>query len=650
MDRKRRVAACLVIASLSSLGVGGAARADAGVDLGLGKDPSVAMASSSFAYVAFNGVESSHPPVHYCEVLNDASTPRCQFAQTLTPPVDTVTPPFVLATAGSDVVRVLTARYGFSSGPFNQTLLYTSAPARAPFGDPVSVGAVSPFGGEAIPGPGGSISITNGASAQHSFQAVPTDGSSAGDGSAALSQSYPYEGSVGLSGQATPVVVSNDGATSPTSAFTVYKGAGSLNDGANWSAPVVVGQGDHGHLAGGPTGLYLMLHSKTGGEHLELRRFDGTSFGAAKPVPGTAASGAESFLVQDPSGELHVLWADGSQLKYTVSDDEGASWLSPVVVATEPRFSGLRAAVGPDNHAGFAVWTADGADGSHVHTAKLAPAAATKPVRAVYSYAPKPFCTGQKITFEGSASQAASQFKIAHYRWDFTTAPATATDRSGIKGGLDYPSKSGHSVTHVFDYTRTGHVNPVKKDPTTGVLHPDGPSYDYFIRDPIRVTLVVTDANGHRDELSRVITFGNDATLVYEDGKVAPAHPGCRRPGPRAHFQVVQRASFTPKSRKVTVPITCKKGPASCIGSIAISLPSGAAPKVRPAARSRALAIKGFLVAPGRTGRVGIKLGKPARKLLLKRHPRRLVVSVKAYGPDGRRIESVRRTVRLVTR
>jgi hypothetical protein len=203
----------------------------------------------------------------------------------------------------------------------------------------------------------------------------------------------------------------------------------------------------------------------------------------------------------------------------------------------------------------------------------------------------------------------------------------------------------------VFDYTRTGH-QAVRFD-TNPVTHKSEvtPGYVYLIRDPIGVTLVVTDANGHTDKLSRVIKFGNFVTRIYDDdGAVEPAHPQCHGPALRGHFTVVSRATFRPTSRRMSVPITCGKGPTSCTGSIAISLPGAASRTAVVAARSRRLALTGFLVAPGKTAQIGTKLNASATKLLRKRHPRSLVVSVKTYGSNGKLVKAARQRVRLVTK
>jgi hypothetical protein len=357
----------LLFALVFMLGVSAPVAQARTIDLGAGIEPTVAVDTAGTAFIASNGLDPNSPVVNYCKLPRGASA--CSKSFTLTPGGGSVSAPYTFVDAAG-TVRLLTARYGFASGPFEQDLLYTSTDGGQSFGSPVSVGTVSPFGGDAVAGPGGSISITNGASATHAYQAVPTDGSSAGEGVAALSQAYPYEGSVGLVNATTPLVTFNDGHASPdTTAFSIYTGSGSLNDSARWSAPAVVATGAQGHLAGGPLGMLLMLRSPTGGNHLELRLFNGRAFGSPMSIAGSSGAGFDSAIAQDGGNRLHVVWAKANQLEYWTSTESGVSNPAPRVVATDSAFAGVRIALGSD-HAGVAVW---GTDSKHVHATVLAP-------------------------------------------------------------------------------------------------------------------------------------------------------------------------------------------------------------------------------------------------------------------------------------
>ncbi len=83
------------------------------------------------------------------------------------------------------------------------------------------------------------------------------------------------------------------------------------------------------------SGDALLTIRTTGSEAVVLRLFNGTGFGPAHVVPGSAGGGPEWFTVdQDPSGRVHVFSDRGlASPAYSldeVSTSTGATWSSPV--------------------------------------------------------------------------------------------------------------------------------------------------------------------------------------------------------------------------------------------------------------------------------------------------------------------------------
>ena len=118
---------------------------------------------------------------------------------------------------------------------------------------------------------------TNAESTGLAVQNVPLDGTDAGTSEAILSADHPYNGTVGLAGPAMVAVFAD-----ASSNAQVRTSAGALNDVASWTPAVDIGYADYPRLAGGPSGLFLL--SGTPENALTVRKFDGTTFGAAVKI------------------------------------------------------------------------------------------------------------------------------------------------------------------------------------------------------------------------------------------------------------------------------------------------------------------------------------------------------------------------------
>ena len=205
--------------------------------------------------------------------------------------------------------------------------------------------------------------MTDAVTAGMLFQNAPLGAGTAAT-SAQLSVEHPYRGSVGLVNAATPLAVFTNG--SDAARFRRYDGSGSLNDVANWTAPVDLGVAAYPKLAGGSSGLFLLASAAN--NSLFVRKWNGTTFGPPVTIDGGPGIGAPSLhAFQDGGGRLHAVFsrgdADGLHLVHAVSDD-GKTWQSGTVLTqSQPvGIAGTRVATAPD-HVGVAVFFAGAARG-----------------------------------------------------------------------------------------------------------------------------------------------------------------------------------------------------------------------------------------------------------------------------------------------
>lgn len=315
--------------------------------IGAGHKPGVAVDPEGTAYIAYYGPEAGDTSLHFCRLARGATT--CAGQAVLPTAGSSLSRPFV-SVAGARVT-VLHYRFGAVPGIY----LYTSLNG----GDSFDGGAVAgsiPFD-EAVAGPGDTATVATYAFQEGGVvQTVPLSGGSAGEARAALFPDRPYNGTVGLDGQA-PVAVFATGAGD--AAFRRF-GAGTPNDAAAWGAPVAIGYADYPKLAGGRSGLFL-LHGTAAGA-IEVRRWNGSTF--AGPVTLAAVGDdAQASLVQDPAGRLHATWprfdADGIHLVYAVSDD-GRSWDSGTLTVQGDDIEAQTRIAAAADHIGVVAWESAG--------------------------------------------------------------------------------------------------------------------------------------------------------------------------------------------------------------------------------------------------------------------------------------------------
>jgi hypothetical protein len=119
--------------------------------------------------------------------------------------------------------------------------------------------------------------------------------------------------------------------------FYHYDGSGSHTSEANWVGPTEVTKGYEPNLAGGPAGLFMVSQDYSGGSQypnaINVRRFDGTNFGAARTLAVDASTNlfVGGAIAQSPSGNrISVAWpgkraGDGAfVMRLFTSTDGGA--------------------------------------------------------------------------------------------------------------------------------------------------------------------------------------------------------------------------------------------------------------------------------------------------------------------------------------
>jgi hypothetical protein len=129
------------------------------------------------------------------------------------------------------------------------------------------------------------------------------------------------------------------------------------------------GDNDETHLSSGPNGIFLTYKwFVPNDDRVGLRKFDPVSntFGSPAYIEGADAIDNNSLDYpnhsQDASGRIHVVWRslhDDGRLRYTRSDDGGATFTPVANLAIKETFIDPIVAAGPTG-TGFAVWNGIG--------------------------------------------------------------------------------------------------------------------------------------------------------------------------------------------------------------------------------------------------------------------------------------------------
>jgi hypothetical protein len=339
------------------------------ITIGQGFKPGVAVDASGTAYIAWYGPEADTSSLQFCRLPRGASA--CAIRKAIAAPGTSLSRPFVIVSGAT--VRVISYRYGLTSGRFDAVYVFVSNDGGSTFDAGQQIGTV-PYN-DAVVGPGNAVSFaTDAYSFAEVYERAPLDATSPPPARAILSGDHPYSGAVGLIDGTTPLVAFAD--ASGNAQFRRFSGTGDPNDAATWSAPQDIGRGDSMNLAGGSSGLFLK--ARDGDGKLVVRKLAGTTFGAAVAIPEGTGELPQSHLTQDPGGRLHATWpridVDGTRLYHATSDD-GATWQTGRVLTGPDGIADLRLAVAAD-HIGVAAWDT-GPTTTTIRVIAIGPAAPT---------------------------------------------------------------------------------------------------------------------------------------------------------------------------------------------------------------------------------------------------------------------------------
>ncbi len=294
--------------------------------LGHGFEPNVAVAGTGVAHVVWNGplVGTTPDALHYCRLPKGLVS--CSATLDLHPPGVGFSRPYAFVRGHHIFLvthRCCYADTGLIAFPgLEHTLLFESDDGGHTW--PTKgreIGTLDPSG-DALLGPtaGGLASpswsflaVTGGVTGGTFFQFGPySPGTDANEQKANLAPTYWYHGSVGLARpkaasvyDSRPVVTFDDLAHT---AFSRYFGSGffqSLNVSADWTKPRPIGKGVEGRLAGGRSGLFLLLRiDGAKGDRYVVRRFKGTSFGLPHRISPVGEGAVWDQNSNAPSGRI----------------------------------------------------------------------------------------------------------------------------------------------------------------------------------------------------------------------------------------------------------------------------------------------------------------------------------------------------------
>ncbi len=396
--RRAGVALCALLTGLAvSLGSASVAPAATPILIGAGTNASVAVDGAGTAFIVYNDNDDDLPEpravLHFCRLPRGGAA--CERRLDIALPGTTLTRPQVFVEGRT--VRIFAFRYDVPGPEFTVSYVLTSTDGGSTFGAPIRAGTLV-AGEDAVAGPGtDGISVVTEHAGGARYQRVDANKPSPVDSngrstlpSANFGGEYPLNSAVGLVNATTPLVTFN--ALNYTAAFRVFKGSGDVNDAANWSdAQVIAPHGEYGRLAEGPSGLFSQL-SAGNPYRLDVRRFDGSTFGAPTSIP-ISEGAPSSDLAQDPGGMLFSLWpensgVEGPRLRYASSPD-GVSWRRADLAAFAHPVINLRAAAAAD-HLGYAVMDVSPPEGRQIYAVPLAPAPPPPPLPPPATITPRP--------------------------------------------------------------------------------------------------------------------------------------------------------------------------------------------------------------------------------------------------------------------
>ncbi len=248
---------------------------------------------------------------------------------------------------------------------------------------------------------------------------------------------------------------------------------------------------------------------------------------------------------------------------------------------------------------------------------------------------PNPTCVGRSTTFDGSGSSS-PRGPIANYRFEYSERyyPSTVSTVEEIRHVVvsDGPNPTAFRS---FDYnlvTSQGGTGRGGEGADRLRIDPPIRAAAFVTRDPVDMTLTVTDATGAQASATGRASFQSPCTLPLESPTV---------------FQPLSSStsvlSATTASKTLSVSTRCP-GTTSCLGDALISTVvfSG---KVVPAGRKRSTVTiaKGSLaVLAGKRQTVKLKVTSRGRKLLRTPGRRKVKITFRTKSPQGKTVSRSR--------
>jgi hypothetical protein len=320
------------------------------------------------------------------------------------------------------------------SNPAGGDLLYSSTDGGATFGAPVRVGTLDVDAAALI---GSNIIFSASYVGGAYVESIPVTAS--GPPASTATATAKAASDIGDGTYAGGALVASDYLSTD---YTTYVAFAPSGDNFNKSASYHnVGKFPHEQLIGISGGALLTIQT-TGKQNLELRLFNGTSFGPAHVVPSNGG-GAGSYTVdQDPNGMVHVFTEDSRSAQtyhlYEVSSFSGATWSKAVDLGNAVQDGEFAAALDATG-SGLVLGTGP---------AWGYPVLASQDVS--FSLKPSKITAGQQSTGSGKGSPAAAGRKIELQLEKSGLWSTVATTHEGSGGSFRFTIKG--TTAGSFDY------------------------------------------------------------------------------------------------------------------------------------------------------------------------------------------------------
>jgi Concanavalin A-like lectin/glucanases superfamily len=250
------------------------------------------------------------------------------------------------------------------------------------------------------------------------------------------------------------------------------------------------------------------------------------------------------------------------------------------------------------------------------------------PPVANFVYAPVPVCIGAPTTFNATNAIAGANGPIVNYRWTYLELEPRLVPASAFGGFVikyfweERVISDGPSATPVyrFPWNRPAGL-PYQDEPGVFVIPPAE-------RDPVSVTLTITDSAGGTASVNQWIDFARFST--------AQPPGNCPPTGAEIYVAPIPSSISVGSSGKVLAVKTTCNSVTDCPGALIATLFSGSS---KTAARRRkrltVLARAPYLIPAGERATIRAPLNRKARGLLRRRGRLRVKVSLMSVTPDG---------------